>query len=206
MGIDGLVWKLYHMSEAITKVMYINMLWIGFTLAGLGIFGLFPATAAMFAVTRKWMLGEKAIPVFRTFWDTYKADFFQINILGYSFVLLGMILYVDLRFFQTSDLFILQAVSFLFFAFLLIYFLILLYFFPVFVHFQYKTFEYIKYTLILAIGRPVQSIMMIAGCILVLFILRMFPALILFAGGGLMSVVLMWISIRCFPKENVADS
>ncbi|HWO75002.1 MAG TPA: YesL family protein [Bacillus sp. (in: firmicutes)] len=206
MGLEGLVWKFYHISEAIMKVMYINLLWIAFTITGLGVFGIFPATAAMFAVTRKWMLGEKDIPVFRTFWDAYKSEFIQINILGYVLSILGIVLYVDLRFFQTSDLFLFQAISFLFIAFLFIYFVLLLFIFPVFVHFKYKTFDYIKYSLVMAVGRPLLSILMMIGCILVLFILKIMPALILFAGGGLMSVVLMWISMKSFPQKNAAES
>lgn len=203
MGLDGLVWKVYSISESITKVMYINILWIGFSLVGLVLLGIFPATAAMFSVTRKWMLGDKNVPVFKTFWENYKTDFLQSNLLGFSLVLIGLILYVDLRFFQTSNQFFFQAISFLFIAFLCVYFVLLLYIFPVFVHYKYKTLEYIKYSLILAIGRPVQSVMMVIGSLVVLFILKTVPALLLFVGGGLMCVVLMWIAIKSFARENL---
>ncbi|WP_396954475.1 DUF624 domain-containing protein, partial [Niallia sp.] len=54
---DGLFSRVYHWSNAIAKLMYVNALWMGCTFLGLGIFGFFPATAAMFSVVRKWIMG-----------------------------------------------------------------------------------------------------------------------------------------------------
>jgi len=202
---DGLVWKLYHIAEKITHILYVNLLWVFFTVLGLGVFGLFPATAAMFSVNRKLILEKGNISVSKTFWNAYKSDFFQINILGYSLVAIGAILYIDLRFFQTSNQVIQQGLSFIFFILIFLYFIVLLYIFPVFAHYRLKTFEYIKYSLILAIGRPLLTLAMIFGLLVTLFILKSVPILILYFGANLISVVLMKLSMRAFSKVEIAE-
>jgi len=204
-GFEGLIWKIYRIAEAITRILYINLLWVAFSLLGVIVLGLFPATAAMFSVVRKGMLGEKDIPIFKTFWQYYKSEFIQSNLLGYALVVIGAVLYIDLRFFQKSDGIITLGLSYLFLFLLLVYFTVVLYIFPVFVHYQFKTLEYIKYALIMAIGRPFQTLFMIVGCLLVLTLLRMVPMLILYFGGSLLCYVLMWISIKSFPKEEIQE-
>lgn len=202
MWFDGFIWKLYEVSTWVLRIMYVNLLWLLFSLAGLIIFGFFPATASMFVVTRKWILREKEIPIFKTFWEHYRSCVVQTNILGYSLILVGTFLYIDLRFSQTSQQFIFQAFSYLFIFLFLVYFIVVLYIFPVYVHYKFKTFEYIKYAFIISVGRPFRSIMLLTGLIITFLIMRISPILVIFLCGGLMSVVMMWIAMKSFPTET----
>lgn len=202
MSFEGMIWKVYRIAEVITRILFINILWIVFSLMGLLLLGFFPATAAMFSVVRKWILGEKDIPIFKTFWQNYKTGFIQTNLLGFALVLIGSILYIDLRFFQSAEGSITKLLSFLFLFLLLLYFIVLLYIFPIYVHYQFKTLEYIKYALIMAIGRPLQSLMMVLGSVLILILLRMIPILTLYFGGSVLGYVLMWISMKSFSLEE----
>lgn len=202
MGLEGIVWKLYDMSSWLMKIIVLNLLWFIFTIAGLVVFGIFPATAAMFSVTRKWMMGDTDIPVFQTFWNTYKTSFLQINIIGSTIVLIGAILYIDLRFFQTSEHVLLSFLAFFIIFALFIYFAVVLYIFPLYVHFQLNTMEYLKKTLILVIGKPIHTIMMIVGCYLVYVVLSMIPYLIIFFGASSLSLVLTWVAMLSFPRHE----
>lgn len=206
MALEGIVWKLYDISSWITKMMYLNLLWIVFSLLGLVVFGLFPATAAMFAVTRKWVLGEKEIPVTKTFWKAYKSGFLQINIIGLVITAIGAILYIDLRFFQTSEHVLLSFLAFFIIFALFIFFAVILYIFPMYVHYKFNTFEYLKKSLIIVIGKPLNSIMMIVGSYLLYVVYSMVPFLILLVSGSLASFVLMWIAMRSFPRYEVKVS
>ena len=47
-----------------------------FTMLGIGVFGFMPATTALFSVTRKWIMGKTDIPIFKTFWQAYRGEFF----------------------------------------------------------------------------------------------------------------------------------
>src|SRR5690625_5218522 len=73
----------YRLALWITRFAYLNLLWVVFTFVGLIFFGFLPATAAMFAVVRKWIGGEANIPVLPTFWKSYRKEFVKINIIGY---------------------------------------------------------------------------------------------------------------------------
>lgn len=56
----------------VMRLAYLNLLWLLFTLAGLGVAGLMPATAAMFTVTREWVKGNPDASVFSVFLRAYK--------------------------------------------------------------------------------------------------------------------------------------
>ncbi|WP_084028990.1 YesL family protein [Bacillus sp. J33] len=61
------------------RLVYLNLLWIAFSLLGIVLFGFFPATAAMFSVVRKWIMGETDVRVFKEFWQTYRKEFWKAN-------------------------------------------------------------------------------------------------------------------------------
>lgn len=200
---ESFVWKAYGVTVGISRLIYVNILWVLFTILGLGIFGFFPATAAMFSIMRKWVLGDKDFPIFKTFWQTFKSSLFEMNVIGYVLLLLGLLLYVDLRFFQTATNIFAAGLSFLMIFLLLIYFVMILYVFPIYSHYNYKLFEYIKYSFIITLGKPLNSIMMIVGSFLVYFIYSKVPVIIIFCGGSLLALVLMWITMRVFPRNEV---
>ncbi|MFG5456501.1 YesL family protein, partial [Enterococcus faecalis] len=68
-----------------------------FTLAGAVIFGLAPATAAMFALTRQWTLGKTDVPVFQTFFRAFKKKWAKSSVLGLILGLVGLLLFVDFQ-------------------------------------------------------------------------------------------------------------
>lgn len=73
----GMMAMMYGACEAIMKIAWLNTLWVLFTLGGGVVFGWAPSTAAMFTVVRKWLLGRTDAPVFKTFYQTYKKEFFK---------------------------------------------------------------------------------------------------------------------------------
>lgn len=203
---NNLTVGIYRFSEWIMRLAYINILWIFFTILGLGLFGLFPATSAMFSVIRRLLVGDTDLPIFKSFYNYMKRDFKQANILGYILVVLGLLLYFDIRFFQTSTHILFNLLTTFSFILLFIYFIMTLYIFPIFVHYNFKTLEYIKYTLIIAIGRPVLTIMMIVGVVLVYTLFDSIPGLFPFFGASCISCVLLWIASFSLPKlEESSD-
>lgn len=203
MGLEGIVWKLYDASTWFMRMIYLNILWIAFTLLGLVVFGFFPATVSMFSITRKWIRGEKDFPMFKTFLSSYKVSFIQINIIGSLLTILGIVLYIDLRFFQTTGSLILSLFNYLIIFAFFIYFVVFLYIFPMYVHFKLKTFAYMKHALIIVLGKPIHSIMMVVGSFLIYTMMSMLPVMLIFVGGSLLSLVLMWIAMRSFPKHEM---
>ncbi|NQD66890.1 YesL family protein [Bacillus haikouensis] len=181
------------------KLAYLNLLWILFTFTGLVMFGLFPATIAMFAIVRKWLHREDEVPVFHTFWAVYKKEFIQSN--GYSllFIGIGYILYYDFTFISLNS----GRLTFLVPVLVLIligYIITLLFFFPVYVHFDLPFFKTLKQTLLIALTSPFEAIQILVASSLLYGAASLLPGIIPLFTGSVLSLAVMWISLRAFEK------
>lgn len=203
MANNRIIHKMYDLCGWIAKLMYLNILWMIFTLLGLIIVGFFPATVAMFSITRKWLMKEE-VSIYKTFRKIYMEEFFKANMLGYILGVIGYIFLLEFKFFQMTADPLLRPIAYLFVLLLIIYLAVILYAFPVFVHYDMKLFSYIKYTFFMAMGRIFQSFVMIMSSVIVYFIFSYIPGLIPFIGGSVFSLLLMWISSKSFPQMSTS--
>jgi uncharacterized membrane protein YesL len=198
----GLMSRFYRFSEWIMRFAYLNILWICFTLLGLIVFGFFPATVATFAVTRKWVMGEYDIPVFKTFWCTYKSEFLKSNLLGFTLVAIGCILYVDYRISVDSASIIGKILFIPLLVLIFLYSLLLLYVFPLFTHYDIKVFYVIKNAFLMTVLYPFSTILMVISNIVVYYALTLLPGLIPFFGVSSLSFLLTWCAHYAFAKNQ----
>lgn len=139
------------------KLAYINVLWILFTVLGLGIFGLFPATTAMFSLVHKVINGQKKMKIFSTFWKEYKSNFFKTNGMGLIFLFVVYFLYFDFMFLHVNS----GKLQFLYPILILITvstLLCLSFFFPVYIRFKLTFLQYFKQAFLIAITSPIEVI------------------------------------------------
>jgi uncharacterized membrane protein YesL len=174
-----------------------------FTLSGLVLFGIFPATAAMFAVLRKWTLGDGNGKVLGMFWFFFKREFWKSQILGFLFLLIGFILFMDLKFFFVHDSFFSKVMLFITINITVVFLIQIVYLFPSFVHFEWKLSQYLKQPLFIGLVNPLFTILMIAGIIVLLFLFGYIPLLIPFFGASGIACYLTWIAQKSF--RNVVD-
>ncbi|OZU88291.1 hypothetical protein CIL03_11595 [Virgibacillus indicus] len=204
---NGFVNGFYNFSVWITRLAYVNLLWVAFTILGLGILGLFPATAAMFAVVRKWMMEDEDIPIFKTFWKSYRIEFKKANVVGYILLLIGYVLFAELQILWAQENTVYFVASFGVLAIFFIYFIILLYLFPIFVHFNLKTFQYIKWPAIIGIIHPLLTIVLGVGILFIHYLTFVtLPALLFFFGGSVTAYILMWGASKTFSKYEQAET
>ncbi|WP_416151168.1 YesL family protein [Salipaludibacillus sp. HK11] len=180
MQMNGWAEGFYRISEWVLRIVSVNLLWIFFTLAGLGIFGVMPATIAMFTLIRKWFRKEYEFPVIKTFWQTYRQEFLKANGFGFIIGIFVYILYINLQYLS-----ILSGVyhSIMFFAFTvtsILFIMFSVYFFPVYVHFDLKFSQYFKRTIILALLNLHIFIVMIVGLVGLYFLFMSVPGLLPF--------------------------
>jgi uncharacterized membrane protein YesL len=195
----------YQLATAITAMVYLNLLWIGFTIAGLVIFGIFPATVGLFSVLRKWNAGEREIPIFRTFWKTYRAEFLKANGLGFVWMIVGYLLITQFRILSVQEEGAYHLASFGVIALLILYSITLLYFFPIYVHFDLKLKDYFRWPFIVGIVHPLLTVFL-AG-MLILFHHLMFtyvPVLVLLIGGSVSGYLLTWGASKVLPKYEAS--
>jgi len=200
MGPSGVLGGIYRICEWIMKLAYLNILWIFFTLLGVIIFGFFPAIAAMFSVTRRWATGEYDIPVFAIFWKTYKTEFFRSNFLGAFLVVIGLVLFVDFKYFTVQTGFVFQVLSLLVFTVGFLYMSTILYIFPVFAHYDLGLFHCFKNSVLIAMTHPVRTVTMILVSAGLMFILLYFTQFLLFFGGSVLSFLLMTSAYQAFSR------
>ncbi|WP_283153780.1 YesL family protein [Guptibacillus hwajinpoensis] len=206
MEMNGLMGGLYRISEWIMRIAYINILWLAFTIAGLVFLGIFPATTGVFAVARKWRLGDTQIPIFKTFWKSYRSEFIRSNVLGYLIVIIGFILYLDLRIIQNIDGWLSTLLLILLFSLVFIYFFVVIFLFPVLVHFNSKTFQYLKNAIFVSIAYPIHTLLMLITSFLLIVMNVKFPILLPYFSVSILIVSIMFISYDAFrrleEKEN----
>src|SRR5690625_929809 len=182
--------RVFRWCEGIMRLAYVNLLWILFTILGLGIFGIFPATIALFAVTRKWVMGDLYIPVFSTFWQTYRKEFLKSTLLGWVLFVIGYMIYVDLALLPTGGF--LDVVRWGIVICGLLYIIILFYIFPIYVHFHWKNRHYIKYALLLGASHPHYTLLMIIGIGALYYIVMSIPGLLPFFSVSILAYIMMW--------------
>ncbi len=201
MILSGLSGRIFKISEWISRLAYINILWLLFTLAGLIVFGLMPSTVALFTVVRKWVLGQKDVTVFSLFWNTYRKEFVKSNILGVVLVIFGYVLYVDLVFIPAEGIFY-TLVRFGVLVISFLFLIVLLYIFPVYVHYEWKINMYLKYAFILGASYPHLTFGMMISLLILYTILTIIPGIIPFFSVSLLALIIMWIANQVFLKAE----
>lgn len=75
---------------------YINILWVLFTLLGLGVFGIAPATSSVIRLMREFR-EEQRYGNLSKFWNYYKESFFKTNIYSLIFIAVWGLLLLNVR-------------------------------------------------------------------------------------------------------------
>lgn len=202
MLMEGFMRGFYSFSEWVMRFMYVNILWILFTLMGFVIFGFFPATTAMFTVLRKWVLKQTEIPVFKTFWLTYKKEFLKSSLIGLIIVLFGSFMFLNLKIIDAATIPTLKLLYIPNVIVILIFLLTLLYIFPVYVHYNVGTIGVIKNAFLLMTTNPIATFSMGTLTGFTLFVFYQFPGLIPFFSGSLIAFLQMFLSHYVFVKMN----
>ncbi|RCW77543.1 YesL family protein [Saliterribacillus persicus] len=204
MGFNGLGGMVYSVTLWIARLAYLNILWIVFTVAGIGLFGVFPATVSSNHLIRSWINGQTK-PIFQTFFKTYKDSFISTNILGWSIAPIIIISVLLVRWSILIDhslsLFIMIAFSFISVLFLF-FFLFLM---PVYTHYDVNLKEVYKHALYITIGFPHYAILMVLVWSIIIYIL-LFSGFFIFFFASSTSFVSMYISYKAFTKIKIKQA
>ncbi|KXG10840.1 hypothetical protein AT864_01431 [Anoxybacillus sp. P3H1B] len=196
--LDG---KLYRICEWITRLAYINILWLLFTALGAIVFGIAPATVALFTIVRKWLLfHDDSVPVFKTFIQTYKKEFLRANRMGLLLMVVAYMIYIDMLYIaQVSAAWQLPfSVALLIVS--IFYVVTLLYVFPIYVHYELRFWQYIKYSFLIGMTNPFMTLVMLISLGLLLIVFMSIPGLIPFFSISLFSLIVMGSALWTFRK------
>lgn len=151
-------------------------------------FTVFPATAALFTVVRKWVMGNTDVSTFRTFFQGYKENYVKSMLGGGIYTLLFVVMYVDVTVYMTR-MANFKIVGILMLVFMIILFVSMFNFFSIIVHYQMTFKEVITNSILLTIARPFRVFStLIAAGVLVYIGLR-YPALYIICIPTLIAMV-----------------
>lgn len=191
--------RMFHeASEWIVRLVWTNILWFVFIAAGLGVFGIMPATIALFTVTRRWKMGDLDVSILKVFKETFMKEFIRSNILGLIFAAIGVFLYIDLKIAENMEG-TFSVILYVFISFIILLYLnAFIHLFPVYVHFEYLLRDYIKQSFIISLISPVSTILMAAGLFFIGYLIVNMPGLLPFISGVLPAYWIINVCIRRF--------
>lgn len=190
------------------ELFFLNIYWILFTIIGGIVFGLFPATIAVYSCIRhKLTYGYYKEKSFRLFKDVYKNEFFKSNKMALVLYLMWLIIYIDFNFLSQFDMGLVgNVVSGLLVAISLILFLMNLYLFPIYVHFKGNIRSYIKRSFALIIGKPKESLVSLSMAAILIVLYYNLPGLVPVFGITLYAYVSLRIVLVDVFDFKVTDS
>lgn len=185
----------------IMRLAAINALWFLYTLKGLIVGGVFPATLSALKLFRKWRLGDFEFPIWHTFKQEYRKEFAKSNLIGWILSLAGIVLYLNYLAIQRLDSFhILIHVAF----YLLIFFYInlVIWSFPQLAHYNGKISHLFRNAIIIGFGRIHYTVAVTVYLFIVLYISLKFPGLLPFFTISVAALGWIWISMDLFQKND----
>ena len=198
----GLHNKLNDVGEWIYRLIFLNFLWIGFSILGLGVLGIFPATNALFAVLRKYLLNKKDVKIASDFYHFYRKDFVKSNVLGFVLTLIASVIWIDFRYFMSITnfgMFIVGNLMLVLVAFLLLALCVV---FPIFSHYEMSFGQYVKNALLYPFTHLLTMLLLVISIILYDFIVYQVPGFLPFIGMSFPCFIVMKILLPKFRNEK----
>ncbi|RLL47126.1 DUF624 domain-containing protein [Oceanobacillus piezotolerans] len=140
----------------------------------------FPATQAMFASTRDWVLKREEKGLIKGFWNYYKENYKNSMLAGIIFTVMWTIWYVDLYYFSMNNILIMFVIVFIG----LLLFIYTINYFSVSVHYDLNLRTLLKNAFLITLGSPALSIAVLFITGIITIISTRFIVLIPFFSGS----------------------
>lgn len=171
-------------------------------------FTFFPATAAMFAVARKWVTGDADVPLFRSFFRYFKENYKAGLLGGFVFEFLYVVFLVNFQFYtdQTNWL---ANLNLVFLVFLALLAAAVLNYFCYVAHFDLPFGKLLRNSVLITIAKLPNtiSILAVSGVILYISLQPRFLFLAIFFTGSVIAMFTFWSFHRMVTKiqEKIAE-
>lgn len=184
----------------VVLLVYLNILWILFSLLGGLFLGIGPATYALYQTIKYIYYQEAHHQYFSLFWYFFKNKFIKsqlvILVLVAFFGLFGVNIYL-LSKLEAQHIFI--VVSFLIGLFI-ICLLPALFLYPVMSFFDEELFEYIRISVYISFTHIRYSLLLLIGIVLIIFASLLIPMLFILLFMSVISLWSTWVSSYLLPN------
>jgi uncharacterized membrane protein YesL len=193
--------KAYSFFDTLLWIACLNLLWIVFTLAGLGVFGIGPATAAGQILVRRRVRGEVA-PLLRSFAKEYGRNFARGNGLAFPVMLAGAALALNWNYFSGSGDLLSQLVAAGVFVAAIFLAAVACYLFPMFARYELPLPQYLLMSSRFALRHLAGTAILLFVTAAALFSSQALPGLIPFFSVGAWLYVTGWLCDRFFTAND----
>lgn len=224
---SGFMGGLYGVSEWIMRFSVINLLWIFFNLpivlivmnsfvavrpmdlfvllipvALLAPFLFFPATAAMFASVRDWILEREESSLVKSYWKYYRENYKKSMLAGLVLTGIWIIWAADYYYLSQTNI----TFMFVFLILGVVLFVATINFFSLLAHYQMKLRSLFKNTLLITLGSPLLLLTVAIGSGIILYVSINGPwFLIPFFTGSLIAFISFSAFYRLYVKLTEAS-
>ncbi|AOM84326.1 YesL family protein [Salisediminibacterium beveridgei] len=195
-----IVSKLEEAFRFISRFALLNLTWLGYTLIGAVILGLFPSTVALFTMVHRWISQDAESPIIKPFHQTFKSYFWKANLVGWLFTGIGALLYLNYHLISSSEGAVPLPVTISFLLIIVIYTLLIVSLFPVWAYYKGGVKNAILQSFRFVFGRVHVAISFAMIVWASLYLSLAFPAFIIFFTGSLLAYILMWFFNRTIYK------
>ncbi|WP_091495402.1 YesL family protein [Amphibacillus marinus] len=192
--------RFYQVTIWIWKMAYLHLLWLGFSIAGLGLITLFPATAALYGVLRKWLMNEQELNIFQVFFKVFKESLLKANLLGYTVCFFGYLIWFNYHYLGVISGLEYLSIVILWYVLVIVFMFMALFLLPLYVHYQMTYFNYLKASIIIALLNPIKVLSLIITLLLAGAAFYLLPGLIPFYLSSVIGWLVMWHALRAFKK------
>ncbi len=225
MVIEGIMGKFYTISDWIMKLVLINIIWLlfnlpilymvvnmlfiktstelyslGFSILIMIPIFLFPATTAMYAVIRKWIIASDDSQIFSKYWRYYKENF--IRSLSGGIILTAIWTAWGMNY-KVSAIEI-GSLAFYFYVVITVFLLsITSHFLSDTVHFELKLFTSLKKALLMSISNAHYTISLAGASFAIIYILyQIHPVLSFFLAGSIVAFIYFYGYYQIYLKAR----
>lgn len=192
--------RLHEAADEVTWAAKLNLLWWLFTLLGLGVLGVGPATLAAYTLARRHARGE-SFPAFPAFLAAYRREFVRgtallLAALGVSaFLLTNYVWFASLGPAATVPRLATLAA-------LAVLVVILAYLLPMAVHYDLRAYAYLPKASLFALTRPAPSALLLLLFAAVAYATVTYPFLLLVLAVGGWIQLDTWLCLRFFAENE----
>lgn len=202
----GIIKGSYVLGQTIIDGLYLQLLFILYTLKGAVLFGFFPALAAVFQVIYLFFVrGKEYVKIREEYGLFYRKYFKMSNYLGYTMLAVGGFLTFDL---QVNKTYVQSAI--VHYGLILLFILFLgtcLFVFPALCRYELTYKQYLRQAVTLFFTNLTEAIAMLVGTFVIMAIYVGIPILLVIAGVPLIIVPVMWFALQGMKKtEARADT
>lgn len=199
----SLVNGVYKITQVLFQLMQLNLLWIVYVLRGFVIFGLYPATVALFSVIRQ-LDKRKDANVSQLFRSYFHQEFKLSNSIGLPTLLLGYLLLVCYQFLAAVRLPMYVTVRYIVLMALLILIVHTTYLFPIISHYNFARLrDYWKLPIIFGLGYIGRTLLIFGLLAVSYYAFIQWSVLIPFLGMSINSFIIYKLTKGLFIKHPI---